>query len=78
MTAFLVGAFLGVCVGIIIFYLLGMAKDDCEYMSRYEEQLLENQSLKRQIKLKQLEVEEIHELLIETQEVLRGKNEKTA
>lgn len=78
MTAFLVGAFLGVCVGIIIFYLLGMAKDDCEYMKLYEESLLENQDLKRQLKLKQIETEAISELLIETQEVLRGKNEKTA
>jgi len=74
MTGFIIGSFLGVCVGIIIFYLLGMAKDDCEYL--YEEQLLENQSLKRQLKLKQLETDAVHELLIETQEVLRGKNEK--
>jgi len=78
MIAFIIGTFLGCCVGIIIFYLLGMAKDDCEYMSLYEEQLFENQSLKRQLKLKQIETEAISELLIETQEVLRGKNEKTA
>ena len=75
MIAFIIGAFIGVCFGLIVFYLLGIAKDDCEYMSRYEEQLLENQSLKRQLKLKQIENEAVHELLIETQEVLRGKNE---
>ena len=74
MIAFLVGAFLGVCVGIIISYLAGMAKDDCEYMKLYEEQAIENHSLKRQLKLKEIEKEAINELLLETQECLRGKN----
>ncbi len=75
MTAFLVGAFLGVCVGIIIFYLLNMAKDDNEYMKLYEESLFENHSLKRQLKLKEIEKEAINELLLETQECLRNKND---
>lgn len=63
MTAFLVGAFLGVCVGIIIFYLLGMAKDDCEYMKLYEESLLENQDLKYKLKMKTIESDTLFNLV---------------
>jgi phosphoribosylformylglycinamidine (FGAM) synthase-like amidotransferase family enzyme len=63
MTAFLVGAFLGVCVGIIIFYLLGMAKDDCEYMKLYEESLLENQDLKYKLKMKTIEADTLFNLV---------------
>ena len=63
MTGFIIGAFLGVCVGIIIFYLLGMAKDDCEYMKLYEESLLENQDLKYKLKMKTIESDTLFNLV---------------
>ena len=39
MIAFIIGTFLGCCVGIIIFYLLGMAKD--EFVNRINKMLEE-------------------------------------
>ena len=63
MIGFIIGAFLGVCVGIIIFYLLGMAKDDCEYMKLYEESLLENQDLKYKLKMKTIESDTLFNLV---------------
>ncbi|HPM03096.1 MAG TPA: hypothetical protein PK816_13155 [Candidatus Cloacimonadota bacterium] len=63
MIAFIIGTFLGCCVGIIIFYLLGMAKDDCEYMKLYEESLLENQDLKYKLKMKTIESDTLFNLV---------------
>jgi len=63
MIAFIIGTFLGCCVGIIIFYLLGMAKDECKYMKLYEESLLENQDLKYKLKMKTIESDTLFNLV---------------
>ena len=63
MIAFIIGTFLGCCVGVILFYLLGMAKDDCEYMKLYEESLLENQDLKYKLKMKTIEADTLFNLV---------------
>jgi len=63
MIAFIIGVFLGCCVGVILFYLLGMAKDDCEYMKLYEESLLENQDLKYKLKMKTIESDTLFNLV---------------